>query len=109
TPSRGFLGTPTALTTSFVTVTLSAVNRLRGLGFRGILYANVDTVTRVVTVQYQGSTVWVKTIAANDTAVFDPLQLMGIASTSGSVVGEYKHKVDAITTTAVQSSIIVGL
>lgn len=107
-PPKAFPASPTALTTSLVTVTLGTVARFRGLGMRAIVYANVDSVARVVTVQYNGATCWVKTIAASDSAIFDPGTLLGINSLADVGAGEYKHKVDLITTTAVQATVIVG-
>jgi hypothetical protein len=110
TPSRAYTGTATPLTTSFVTVTLSSVNRFRGLGLRAILYVNPDTAPRMVTVQDgTGATIWSEIIPIGKSATFNPRALLGINGTAGSIVGELKHKVDAIATTAVQSTVIAGL
>lgn len=99
---RGHIGLKSALTTSFANINLAAAQQNRGLGLKCVVYANVDTVARIVTVQDNGTTIWTSTIQPNMSDVFDPRTILGSSSNN------LKHKVDAITTTAVQATVIGG-
>jgi hypothetical protein len=98
---RGFFNAPVTLTTGFVAINLGTNNYYRGLGLRGILYYNSDTVPRTSEVQFNAATIWKKTIAAGDTVLFDPTTLVGISGTAAIT-----HKADA--NSVVQSTVITG-
>lgn len=100
---RAYLNTTSSLTTSMVAVAIAPNSQYRGMGLRAIFYANVDSATRVVTVEANSVTIWQKTIEPGDTAVFDPRQLLAFSS---SLL--VKHKVDAIANTAVKATVIGG-
>lgn len=102
-PPRGYLNTTTSLTTAMVAVNIGGNAQTRGHGLRSIIYANVDSETRVVTVEQNGVTIWAATIEPNMSDVFDPKTL--IAFLPGLLV---KHKVDRIATTAVKATVIGG-
>jgi hypothetical protein len=109
-PPKGYPNTPATLTTAYTQVSLATVARFRGLGMRGILYANTDVTARIVTVRYgaqgAGTVIWVKTIPANDSAVFDPLTVLGIDSNAAATQGAFEHKADA--NSVVQATVIAG-
>lgn len=91
------------ITNVAVAVSLGSAPYL-GRVIRKIIYHNTDASTRTVTIQFAGSTIWRKQIAAGDTAEFDP---GATTSFYPNVASGIAHLADV--TNVVRATVITGI